>query len=236
MSILQISSLTSGIGGIRILQDVSLDIKRGKIHAILGANGAGKTTLLRSIMGLANVHGGRVSIDGKDTTRWPTWRIVREARTAMIPEGRQIFSNLTVRENLIMGTTALRITPAVIESRIMDAIAMFPVLGKKINDRARGLSGGEQQMLAIARAIMSDPQLILADEVSLGLAPIIVRQLIGVFGFLVDRGVTVVLVEQNTTVAMDVSETVTILKSGRVVADGPTDTLGRSETIDLYLR
>ena len=199
-------------GKSHILHGVSLDVTEGRITALLGRNGAGKTTTLRSLMGLTAPREGKVTIFGEDTTRWPTFRIA-EHGVGYVPEGRRIFANLSVEENLKVPLE--RPGPWTIE-RIFK---LFPRLEERKLNRGRQLSGGEQQMLAIARALLGQPRLLLLDEPTEGLAPLIVQDIAGLIKTLPARGLTILVAAPRPAFAVEVAERVTILVAGRVAAE-----------------
>jgi branched-chain amino acid transport system ATP-binding protein len=194
-----------------VLQGVDLEVPAGKIGAVLGRNGVGKTTTVRSIMGLVPPTGGRVALDGKDIAGWPPHLIAR-AGVAYVPEGRLIFPDLSVLENIRVGERK----PAKVWTveRLLD---LFPSLRERSGNRGWQLSGGEQQMLAIARALVSDPRVVLLDEPSQGLAPLVVRELAGVIKRLCDEGVTILLIEQNMKLAEAVADQLHVMVKGRIV-------------------
>ena len=212
---LEVRDLRAGYGAINVLWDVSMRFAAGRLTTIIGPNGAGKTTLLRALMGLVPVSAGAVRLAGTDIAGTPTWRMA-DAGIAMVPEGRMIFRDMTVEENLIMGAFAKSHRPHVKE-RLAAAYAMFPRLGERRRQPAGSLSGGEAQMVAMARALMADPRILVIDEPSLGLAPIVVAELFGILARLKAEGRTIVLVEQNTAQAVAVADHVYLMQGGRVV-------------------
>jgi branched-chain amino acid transport system ATP-binding protein len=224
---------------ILVLRGVSLSVPTGKIVALLGANGAGKTTLLRAITGLLDVHRGRVTkgavrLDGKDITRAEASSIVR-AGVGQVMEGRRIFAELTVDENLRTGAFTRR-DKAGIAASYERAMELFPVLRTRRKDTAGYLSGGEQQMVAIARALMAEPKILLMDEPSLGLAPLIVEQIRDIIVQVNQQGTSVLLVEQNATMALSIADVGYVLEHGRVVKDGPGQALLEDKDIrEFYL-
>jgi branched-chain amino acid transport system ATP-binding protein len=213
---LEILDLKVSYGAIKALDGVHLRVDRGEIVALLGANGSGKTTTIRAITGLAAVQEGRIMFDGREILGLPTQEIIRRG-IAVVPEGRRIFANLTVAENLLLGAYFRREKDA---AREMGAIFnTFPRLAERQSQRAGTLSGGEQQMVALGRALMSRPRLLLLDEPSLGLAPLLVREVFKVIQELQRRGVTVLLVEQNAAAALQIAHYGYILETGRVVLE-----------------
>jgi branched-chain amino acid transport system ATP-binding protein len=226
-------------GPTRALRDVSLEVVEGSVVAVLGANGAGKTTLMRTISGTLKLEGGRllkgrIVFDGRQISRADPAAIVR-AGIVQVPEGRRIFGRLTVAENLRAGGFTLKGKAALHEAerRVFD---LFPWMEERLKERASLLSGGQQQMLAIGRALMSRPRLLLLDEPSLGLAPIIVQQVADVLRRINEAGTAILLVEQNTTMALELASTAAVMQTGRVVLVGTADELASSGDIErLYL-
>ena len=200
-------------GKIEALHGVSVEINEGEIVSLIGANGAGKTTLLMTVCGSPQASAGRVVFEGRDITKEPTSQIMRSG-IAIVPEGRRIFAGLTVKENLHMGgffNTKLEIRKS--QEHVYE---LFPRLKERENQRAGTMSGGEQQMLAIGRALMSKPRLIILDEPSLGLAPLIIKQIFEIIGKLRDEGMTVFLVEQNAHQALNLADRGYVLETGRI--------------------
>jgi branched-chain amino acid transport system ATP-binding protein len=231
---LELDGISVSYGPIQALDRVSLRAPEGKFVAILGANGAGKSTLLRTISGLMKPQCGTIRLSGRDIAGSAPNKIVRMG-ISHIPEGRGIFGQLTVQENLKIGAyagTRRRGAP----QRASEMASIFPILGTRRRQAGYSLSGGEQQMLAIARALMSEPTVLLADEVSLGLAPIVVQKVMSTLGELRDKGLTLLVVEQNANMAMKYADYVYLLKHGRVVAEGSPDSLRSSpELLQAYL-
>lgn len=215
---LQVEDLHVHYGGIHALQGVHLEVPDGSIVTLIGANGAGKSTTLRAVTGLVRPRQGRIRLQGREITRLPAHKIVA-AGVAMVPEGRRIFPNLTVRENLLMGAYLRRDASGV--RRDMDWVfRLFPRLKERQNQRGGTLSGGEQQMLAIGRALMSRPSLLLLDEPSLGLAPLLVREVFQVLKEINAEGRTLLLVEQNAHAALGLAHHAYVLETGRIVLEG----------------
>jgi branched-chain amino acid transport system ATP-binding protein len=216
--VLTISDLYLSYGKVNALRGVSLDVERGEIVALIGANGAGKTTTLKAISGLIRPFSGQVSFDGRNITR-ASPRDILDAGIAHCPEGRRIFPHLTVRDNLELGAY-LRSDQTEIEQDMERLFDRFPILAERSEQVAGTLSGGEQQMLAISRALMSRPKLILFDEPSLGLAPKIVEQIFGIVAEVRAEGVTVVMVEQNAFAALELCDRAYVLEAGTIALKG----------------
>jgi branched-chain amino acid transport system ATP-binding protein len=214
MSLLKVEKLYAGYGVIEVLKGISIHVDKGEIVAIIGANGAGKTTTLMTISGCVKVRGGSITFDGLDLTRIPGHAIVKSG-LAQSPEGRKIFPRLTVLENLQMGAFT-RTDPKEIEGDIEKSYHYFPILRERKNQLGGTLSGGEQQMLAIARALMSRPKLLLLDEPSLGLAPMIVLKIFEVIRELNSQGMAVLLVEQNARMALKLAHRGYVMETGSI--------------------
>ncbi len=216
---LKIESVKVSYGAIEAVKGVSLEVRAGEVVTIIGANGAGKSTLLKSIVGLEPVAQGRVLIDGKDCTRVPPHQRVGLG-VALSPEGRGVFPDQTVRENLMLGAYSRRADKAFVENAIEREFARFPRLKERQHQPAGTLSGGEQQMLAIARALMSDPRLLLLDEPSLGLAPLIIKDIFDAIRQLRSSGLTILLVEQMAKQALGVADRAYVLETGCITLEG----------------
>ena len=214
---LEFKNVSTYYGKIQALHDVSLHINEGEIVTLIGANGAGKTTLLMTLCGDPKPQSGQVLFEGQDITQWHTAKIMR-GDIAIVPEGRRIFSRLTVEENLSMG--AFFVDKAEQAELLAEVYEQFPRLKERLTQRAGTMSGGEQQMLAIGRALMSKPRLLLLDEPSLGLAPIIIQQIFEIIERLRERGMTIFLVEQNANQALKLADRGYVLETGRVVLEG----------------
>jgi len=231
---LEISHLSVDYGAIRALQDVSLRIEAGQLVGILGANGAGKTTLLRTISGLVRARAGSVRFAGADIGAVAPDDIVRLG-IAHVPEGRGIFPDLTVRENLLVGAHSRR-ARAEVAADYQRMLEMFPALARREKQDGSTLSGGEQQMLALGRALMARPRLLLADEVSLGLAPVITKQVFGHLQLLREQGMTILVVEQNAHLVLKLADRVYVLKHGKMALEGTPAELGaHHELTQAYL-
>ena len=218
---LSIERMTARYGGVVALADVSLTIERGSVACLLGANGAGKSTLLNALMGQVADVEGRISFDGRETLGLPTDQIV-SAGMVLSPEGRQLFGDLTVEENLRIGAYLRRDDWS---KDLVEILALFPRLAARRRQLAKTLSGGEQQMVAIGRALMSRPKLLLLDEPSLGLAPIFVREVMKLISTIHASGTTIFLVEQNARQALRIATQAFVLEKGRLTTAGPAATL-----------
>jgi branched-chain amino acid transport system ATP-binding protein len=236
MPLLELTHIESHYGRVQALNDVSLHVEQGEIVTLLGANGAGKTTTLRNISGLVPASHGQIRFNGESIERASPEKIVRMG-IAHVPEGRRIFPGLTVKENIMIGSSPRgHIGRRVLESEVEEMYAIFPDLKRLSNALGWSLSGGQQQMLAVARGLMSKPKLILLDEPSLGLAPIIVQQLFATIRTIRERGTTVLLVEQNANMALSVADRGYVLSTGRVIVEGtPAGLLNNEEVRAAYL-
>lgn len=226
--ILEVRDLSVGYGQVTVLKDVDLQVDKGEIVAMLGSNGAGKTTTLLSIVGLLKCESGSIQFRNREIGKLTTEDIVRSGMT-MTPEGRHVFEDLTVLENLRMGAAFRR--RGDFERMLQEVLDLFPVLAPRRHQLGGTLSGGEQQMLAIGRSLMSEPELLLLDEPSLGLAPQIVDTIFSLIVQLKQRGTTILLVEQNARMALDVSDRGYVLANGGIVASGPSRELMSSGDI-----
>jgi branched-chain amino acid transport system ATP-binding protein len=226
---LELTDLRVSYGGIKALKGISLKVAPGEIVAMIGANGAGKTTTLKTIARLLPVSGGSVKFCGKDVGGLSTEQLVK-AGVSLVPEGRAIFPNLTVRENLELGAYLHR-DPVAMKETIEDVTALFPRLGERMKQEGGTLSGGEQQMLAIARALMARPSLLLMDEPSLGIAPKLVQQIFAAIRRVAEAGVTILVVEQNTRIALATSERAYVLRTGEIALSGQSAELARNPEI-----
>jgi branched-chain amino acid transport system ATP-binding protein len=231
---LEISNLSAAYGLVQILYDVNFKVENGEIVSIIGPNGAGKTTLVKTIMGFIHPKTGSVKFNGENIEKLPTYEIVKKGLT-MIPEGREIFPRMTVDENLQLG--AYNITDKTKIKEIKEkAFSIFPVLKKKEKVLAQTLSGGEQQMLVICRSLMSNPQLLILDEPSLGLAPIIVEKVLDTVRTINEEGVTVLLVEQNIHDSLTVADRGYVLEEGKIILEGKSrELLSNSHIKEVYL-
>lgn len=234
MALLEIKDVTSGYGDVQILWGSSLSLEKGKLTCLVGGNGVGKTTLLRTVMGLIRPWSGTVAFDGRDVSNLPAY-VKAEMGLVLVPEGRQLFTDMTVYENLEMGATNQRARPNVMKN-LERVYGMFPRLKERSSQKAGTLSGGEQQMLAVARGIMADPTILIIDELSLGLAPVLVLQLFESLKLLREEGITLLLVEQNVQLALAISDYGFVLTEGRVELEGPARKLIKNKHVrEAYL-
>jgi len=231
---LEIENVSAAYGMIQILWDVSFKVKEKEIVSIIGPNGAGKTTLVKTIMGLLPAKSGTIKFKGKNIENLPPYEIVKK-KISLIPEGRDIFPRLTVEENLLLGAYTLRDKQQVKESK--ERInQIFPVLHKKQKSVAQTLSGGEQQMLVIGRSLMSTPKLLILDEPSLGLAPIIVAKVLDTLRQINDEGVAILLVEQNIRDSLNIADRGYVLEEGKIILEGEgRELLSNDHIIEVYL-
>ncbi|HHY44794.1 MAG TPA: ABC transporter ATP-binding protein [Firmicutes bacterium] len=231
---LEIIDLHVSYGAIKAVQGISLKVPEGKIIALIGTNGAGKSTTLRTICGLLKPESGRILLEGQDITGLPTKDIVRRG-ISMVPEGRHVFPDLTVYENLMLGAY-IRTDRKEIEEELEEVYRLFPRLKERSQQLAGTLSGGEQQMLALGRALMADPKVLLMDEPSLGLAPVLVQEIFSLIRRIHERGKTLLLIEQNARAALTLAHYAYVLETGRIVMEGTgADLLKNDEVRRIYL-
>lgn len=226
--ILEIRDLEAGYGGSIVLHRITLTICKGEIVTILGANGAGKTTILRSVLGLTTLKNGSIRLHGEEISGLKTSQIVRRG-VGIVPEDKSVFPSLTVRENLEMG--AYTASASALKSNLGRVLDLFPRLAERYTQKARTLSGGERKMLGIGRALMADPELLLLDEPSLGLAPLVVPAIFNQVSKINELGVTVLVVEQNAKQALDVAERGYILETGLIRGKGSRQELLTNEEV-----
>ncbi len=226
---LQVSGLEVTYGPVRAVQRVDLEVHTGEIRAILGANGAGKSSIIKAIMGLVKPHGGKVVFEGKEIHRLPPHK-VNQLGIAWVPEGRHIFSTLTVYENLLMGAFSGR-NGQEVQARLAQLLALFPILQQRREQLGGSLSGGEQQILAVGRALMSSPRLLLMDEPSLGLAPKVVQFLFDLVRQIRERGISILMAEQNARQALRVSDYAYLLEVGEIRGGGSAREMEASEEV-----
>jgi branched-chain amino acid transport system ATP-binding protein len=229
---LEVRQLRAGYGAINVLWDVNLDFVAGQLTTIVGPNGAGKSTLLKTIIGLIKPSAGEVLLNGSSLSSRNTWDMP-DMGVALIPEGRMVFRDMNIEENLIMGAFP-KTKRAAMEHNIERAYTLFPKLKERRRQMAGSLSGGEAQMLAIARGLMAEPRLLLIDEPSLGLSPLIVQEIFAILQKLKEDGVTIVLVEQNTHMALKVADRVFMMRSGKVVLDQPAADVDLATLHEMY--
>ncbi len=231
---LEIENLSAAYGMVQILRDVNFKVEKGEIVSIIGPNGAGKTTLVKTIMGFLHPKTGSIKFNGENIEKLPTYEIVKKGLT-MIPEGREIFPRMTVEENLQLGAFSIKDKAKIKETK-EKVFDIFPVLKKKDKVLAQTLSGGEQQMLVICRSLMSNPQLLILDEPSLGLAPIIVEKVLDTVRTINEEGVTVLLVEQNIHHSLNVADRGYVLEEGKIILEGKSrELLSNSHIKEVYL-
>lgn len=229
MALLKVENLEVYYGVIRALKGISFEVNEGEIVTLLGANGAGKTTTMQSIMGLIHPKSGTITYDGKNITGMPAYKIVKMGMT-QVPEGRRIFAELTVYENLLMGAY-IESDKAKIKRDIDEIYTIFPRLGERKNQVAGTLSGGEQQMLAMGRAMMSHPRLLMLDEPSMGLSPLLVDQVFDIIKHFHQIGTTILLVEQNASKSLSISDRAYVLENGAIAYSGTGKELAESDDI-----
>ena len=229
MAWLEVQDLASGYGEVQILWGVSLRLEPGKLTSLVGSNGVGKTTLLRTVMGLLRPSQGSVAFQGEDITRHSPHARAK-AGLVLVPEGRQLFTDMTVGENLEMGAFSSRARPHVKEN-LDKVFTLFPRLAERRQQHAGSLSGGEQQMLAVARGLMAQPEVLLIDELSLGLSPILALSLFESLGRLKEEGLTMLLVEQSVAMALAVSDYAYVLSQGRISLEGDARQLLKDDEI-----
>jgi len=233
-SFLQVSGLRVHYGVIEAVKGIDLNLERGKITTLLGANGAGKSTTLLALSGLIRATAGSVKLDGVELQKLPSHRIVANG-LVQVPEGREILTSLTVRENLLLGAYR-RKQRADVDADLESLLALFPRLRERVDGAAGNLSGGEQQMLAIARALMGKPRVLLLDEPSMGLAPVLVQEIFRTLRELNQHGLTVFLVEQNVRQALKVADYAYVMENGAIVLSGPSaEMLENPKVIEAYL-
>jgi len=234
MSMLEVRDLVVSYGGIEALKGISFDVEEGSIVTLIGANGAGKSTTLRSITGIVPIQSGSITFRGEDITRMYTQKIVSKG-IALVPEGRRVFANLTVLENLKIGAY-LRSDKAGIAEDIEYIYSLFPRLKERNWQLAGTLSGGEQQMLAVGRAMMTRPKLIMMDEPSLGLAPLVVKDIFSIIKTLKETGITVLLIEQNANAALHAADIGYVMETGNITLTGTGEELLASKDVqEAYL-
>jgi len=221
--LLEIINLVAGYGRFQALREVSLDVEQGEVVTLLGANGAGKTTLVRAMASLIKISKGEILFNGEPITHLPSYEVFKRG-ISICPEGGGCFPYMTVHKNLLMGTLLIKDSSSV-EKDYEQVIELFPVLEKRKTQKAGSLSGGERQMLAIGRALMSRPKLLVLDEPSLGLAPLVIKSIFEVIGKLRDTGLTILLIEQNASKSLKVADRGYVLELGRILISGNSHVL-----------
>ena len=229
MTSLEVQGLHVSYGRTEALRGIDLNVPAGQVVCLIGANGAGKTTTMRALSGLVRPRAGRVRLDGADITFMRPHRIAA-AGLLQVPEGRQVFAELTVAENLAIGAWLVA-DRAEIRRRQDDVLTRFPRLRERLDQLAGAMSGGEQQMLALGRALMGAPKLLLLDEPSMGLAPLFVEEIFSIISDLKREGITILLVEQNASAALDVADYAYVLETGRIVTHGPADLVANDPAV-----
>lgn len=228
---LKINNLHAGYDKIEILKGVNIDVKNNEIIALIGPNGAGKSTLLKSIFNLCNIYSGEIIFKDKNITKLQTYELIHEG-ISYVPQGRQIFRELTVKENLEMG--AFILDKEVMKRNIKDVFTKFPFLKEKRNEYAINLSGGQQQLLAIGRALMQNPQLLLLDEPSLGLSPKSMKEMFNKIKEINKEGVSIIIVEQNAKQSVEIADRTYILEDGKIALNGGKEILKDKKLKDIY--
>jgi branched-chain amino acid transport system ATP-binding protein len=232
VSALVISDLSVSYGAVSVLHGISLTVQEGELVTIVGANGAGKTTLLKTLAGILAPRSGRIMLNGKEIGGRPSYWVARRG-VVLVPEGRGIFGDQTVRDNLLLGTLVRREArdPATVARDLERNLELFPPLRERLDDLAGGLSGGQQQMLALARGLMARPRLLLLDEPSLGLSPVLIRQIFDAIGRLRAEGLTILLVEQMAGQALALADRAYVLERGRITLEGPAATVRENPAV-----
>ena len=227
--LLELKDLIVSYGPVQVLRNISMQVRKAQVVTIIGANGAGKSTTLRSISGLANLKSGSIHFDGQRINDLPANKIVSMG-ISHVPEGRRIFPDMTVEENLRTGAF-LRKDKTEVEKNLEDIFNQFPILRNRRSKNAKTLSGGEQQMLAIGRALMAKPKMLLMDEPSMGLAPVIVDEIRKIIEQIRENGVTILLVEQNAELALNLANYAYVLENGQIALEGPAEELHDNEQV-----
>lgn len=230
MALLEVKNLAVNYGMIKALKGINFEVNEGEIIALIGANGAGKTTTLHTVSGILPIAGGNIYLEGKDITKVPAHKIVKMG-ISQVPEGRRVFSQMTVLENLKMGAFTRKEKDSVIENDLKDIYARFPRLEERKNQMAGTLSGGEQQMLAMGRALMSKPKILLLDEPSMGLSPILVSEIFDIIKAINESGTTILLVEQNAKKALSIANRAYVLETGNIAMSGDASKLINDDNI-----
>lgn len=229
---LKITNLNAGYEQMEILRNINFEIKPGEIVALIGPNGSGKSTLLKSIFNLCEIYSGKIVFKNKNITKMPTHKLIYGGIN-YVPQGRQVFSDLTVRENLEMGAFTIK-NKALISRNIKDIFEKFPFLKDKQNDYAFTLSGGQQQMLAIARALIQNPELLLLDEPSLGLAPNVIKDIFKKIKEINEEGISIIIVEQNVKEAVKIADKIYVLEDGKIILRGGKEVFKEKKIKNVY--
>lgn len=224
MSILKIEDLSVSYGNIKALKGISLEIEEGEVVSLIGANGAGKTTTLQTISGLLPIGDGDIFFEDKSIKKEKSYKITRMG-IAQVPEGRRVFKGLSVEDNLKMGAISLKVSPEDLKMELDKIYKLFPVLKERKKQKAGTLSGGEQQMLAMGRALVTNPKVLLLDEPSMGLSPLFVDKIFDTIRILKEQGRTILLVEQNANLALDIADRAYVLETGNIVKEGKASDL-----------
>jgi len=234
MAMLEINDLKVSYGMIEAIKGISLEVNQGEIVSLIGSNGAGKSTTLRTISGIKPAKSGSIVYEGKDITKASAMSIVKDG-ISQVPEGRHVFKGMTVKENLMMGAFTRKDRDA-LKAEMEKAFEYFPIIKERLNQDAATLSGGEQQMVAMARALMSKPKLLLLDEPSMGLAPLFIKQIFNIIQEINEAGTTVLLIEQNAKQALTISHRAYVMETGRITLTGTGAELLTSEKVqEAYL-
>lgn len=231
--IIDLKGVNSGYGNLQIIFGVDMPVAEGKINVIIGPNGAGKSTVLKSVFNLCDIYSGSIRFEGEDIAKRPTYERIKSG-ISIVPQGRQVFSNLTVKENLRIGAYLVK-DKEQIQKNMLHVFEHFPVLKEKLNDLASSLSGGQQQMLAIGRALMQKPRVLLLDEPSLGLSPKLMKQVFKSIQDIKSEGVTILMVEQNAKSACEIADRIFVLEEGRVALSGGPELMKSKELKHIYL-
>jgi len=229
---LKIENLKAGYNGMEILHEVNLEVKPAEIVALIGPNGAGKSTLLKSVFNLCKIYSGKIIFKDKDITKLPTHQLIYQG-VSYVPQGRQVFSNLSVKENLEMGAFIMK-DKEVVKRNLQDVYNKFPFLRERESELAVNLSGGEQQMLAIGRALIQDPELLLLDEPSLGLAPKVMKEVFDKIIAINKQGISIIIVEQNAKQAVNIAHRTYILEDGEIALEGGKEILQDDRIKNIY--
>jgi len=233
MSFLTVKNLEAGYGKLQILFGVDMEIRPDEITVIIGPNGAGKSTVLKSIFNLCDIYSGQIIYKGKDITRLPTYERIQMG-ISIVPQGRQVFSGLTIKENLEMGAFMTK-EKDLIQKRMAEVFTHFPVLKEKLHQNAYSLSGGQQQMLAIGRGLMQDPQILLLDEPSLGLAPKTMKEIFEKIQEINKEGTAIIIVEQNAKTACEIADHIYVLEEGKIALHGDKSIMKSEKIKHIYL-